>query len=516
MDERYIAAVDLGTSKIAVTVAKVNRDDVQVIYYKEKASEGVRYSAVYNPVLVSTQVKAALQEAEENLRIKILQIVVGLPRFAVRQESACACLDRSGNESSISLEEVSFLKNNAIDSYPLANEVAETIYGIVPQSFSVDEYIQQLESQIVGMVGNSLEGNFKIFVGSRRASSNVDMAMNITGKATAKKFFLPETTAKAVLTNEEMENGVALVEIGAGATSVTIYHKTILRYYSSIPFGGSNITNDIRRECGTSEKLAENIKLAYGACMPEKLLTLREKIIQIENKVSGNRMQLSVKYLSEIITARTREIVEAVLYMIQESGFSANLPSGVVVTGGGANLPNLSSFIKDLSGYNVRLGFPLRHKFSFAGCSGAADTQAAASIGMILAAKEDVHLNCLSGPVVIKEEIEDEEEDEEFDVSDTVKTVPAAQDTVPAAATSVGTKDSLFSEEEQGPVGIDRKKLEQAAREEKKRLKREQKEKEKKEREEKLKNSLSWRTVKSVGSKIGGLFNDIYDSIDNQ
>ena len=125
---------------------------------------------------------------------------------------------------------------------------------------------------------------------------------------------------------------------------------------ASIPFGGRSITNDIKLECGTSESLAENIKLGYGACMPEKILTLRDKIIQINNHESGSCKQLSVKYLSEVITCRVREIIDACLYKIQESGFGGNLRNGIVLTGGSAVIPNLSTYVKELSGYNIRIG----------------------------------------------------------------------------------------------------------------------------------------------------------------
>ncbi len=400
MDERYIASIDLGSSKIAVSVAEIDGSNVQIVYYREIPSEGVRNSVVFNPEKAAVCVRKALASAEEELKIKILQLVVGLPRYSVLQQSACASMERSDKESSITQEEVDFLKNEAVDTYPLTDKERDFIYGIVPQSFSTDDYIMASENDIVGMVSDTLDGNFKVFIGKKRACANVDKVMNIAGKAIAGKYFIPEVTAKAVLTSEERENGVALIEIGGGVTSVTIYHKNILCHYSSIPFGGKTITSDIRLECGTSERLSENIKLAYGVCMPEKLLTLRDKIIQIENKEDGSCKQLTVKYLSEVITCRVKEILEACLYKIQESGYADQLRSGIVLTGGGASLPNLAAYAKELSGYNVRIGYPL-HKFSYSGCPEVNEPSAAASIGMILAAKENELLNCLSDKIIL-------------------------------------------------------------------------------------------------------------------
>ena len=408
MEERYIAAVDLGTSKIAVTVAQISSKGVQMLYYRETPSEGIRNSYVFNPQKAADGVRAALQAAEEELKIKIHQVVTGLPRYEVSQITASGGFERSDSESSITKEEIDFLKTSAIDTYPLPDPEKQIMYGIVAQSFTTEEYINARECDIEGMVSDTLEGNFKVFIGRKRHSDNVDRVMNNVGVAVAKKYFLPEITAKAVLSQEERENGVALIEIGAGATSVTIYHNDIMRYYSSIPFGGKSITNDIKLECGTSEKLAENINLGYGVCMPEKLLTLRDKILQINNPESGSCKQLSVKYLSEVITCRVKEIIDACLYKIQESGFGNTLRNGIVITGGSAEIPNLSTYVKELSGYNIRIGYP-RQKFSFVGCAEVNETSAVASVGMILASKEDRYLNCLSEPPAKPEEKEEEE-----------------------------------------------------------------------------------------------------------
>lgn len=394
--ERYIAAADLGTSKIALSVAKITGEDVQIIYYRETPSDGVRYSCVYNPKRAAEPLRKAIQMAQDELNIKILQLVIGLPRYNVRQEVASARMERSNPDSCISREEVNTLKKMAIDDYPVADEIKETIYGAVAQSFSADdELVCASESDVVGTVSDCLEGNFKIFLGSLKPLRNIDIMLNDVGVAPAYKFFLPNSVAQSVLNEEEKDNGVALVEIGAGVSSVTIYRGKILRHYSSIPFGGKNITADIRYECGFNEKLAENIKLAFGACVPDKLQSLSEKIIQINDDETGSYEQLPVKYLSEIIDARTREIIDAVLYQIQESGYADKLRNGIVVTGGGANLVNLPNLLKEMSGYNVRIGYPRTRTFSADGCDGIGEMSAAASIGMILEAKKDYRLNCI-------------------------------------------------------------------------------------------------------------------------
>ncbi len=395
MEDRYIATVDLGTSKIALSVARVTGDNAEILYYREKPSDGVRYGCIYNPTRASVPLKEAVHEAEEELGIKITQLVIGVPRYGVTQEIASARLDRSDAESCITQEEIDCIKDMALDSYPLSDPEKQEIYGASAQSFGTDDSIGCTESDVVGMPSAVLQGNFKIFIGVKKASRNIDIMLNKADVAPARKYFLPPLTAEAVLSDEEKENGVALVEMGAGVTSVTIYQGGILRYYYAIPFGGRSVTNDIKLECGFTEKLAENIKLGFGACMPDKLLTMGDKILQIIDEENGSDQQLPVKYLSEIITARVKEIVEAILFQIQESGYADRLRNGVVLTGGCANLAGCANYIKEISGYNVRIGFPRAKRFTFSGCPGIGETGAVSTVGMLLYARQDSHLNCI-------------------------------------------------------------------------------------------------------------------------
>lgn len=400
MEERYIASVDLGTSKLVVCVARIQDQNVEVIYYKESPSLGIRYSYVLIPGKVKEEVRKAISEAQQALRIKIQQVIVGLPRWYVRQETASASMTRPEPDDLIQESEIKALKSMALESYPLEDSTKEVIYGAVAQSFSTEDSINEPENDIVGMAAETLEGNFKVFIGNRRYSSNIDSVFNDLGIAIAKKYFTPGITAKAVLKSEQMENGVALIDIGAGVSSVTIFKDKIMRFYAAIPFGGNSVTNDIKSECNFSFELAENIKKAYGACMPNKLSSLGEKSIQIVDEDGNTTAQVSVKYISEIITARMKEIIEALLFRIQESGFASeeDLRAGVVVTGGGAELVNCANYIKELSGYTVKVGRP-RKLFSCEGCPEASETSAATSMGMILSARNDRFLNCVNEAV---------------------------------------------------------------------------------------------------------------------
>lgn len=419
-DERYVASADLGSGKIAISVAKIDGDDVQIVYYKESHSEGIVNSIVRNPSKAAFAMKEAVSEAEKELNIKINQIVVGLPRAGVQQQVKCATLKRSNPDSCITMEEIDALKNMALDSYPLEDEEKQEIYGAVAQNFSADDLINQSEDDIEGTISDSIEGNFKIFVGNKKAVSNITAMANMAGMTLARQYFVPDAVAKAVLTSGEMENGVALVEIGAEATSLTIYHNDILRHYSAIPFGGGDITSDIKYECGFKKELAENIKLAYGSCQPEKLQNLSDKILQINDEENGTYEHLTVHYLAEIINARTREIIDAILWLIQDSGYADKLRDGIVITGGGANLVGICSLFKEMSGYRVRIGYPRVRHFCSSVCPGVSETSASASIGLILKAKEDKYINCVGELPAKTEAPETEEEGETEDYGGTV------------------------------------------------------------------------------------------------
>ncbi len=461
MEERNIVTIDLGTSKIALTVAKVNGEDIQVIYYKERPADGIRYSGVFNSTKAAASLKALIQDAEEALEIKITQAFVGMSKYPVRVMKDSGIITGRGEDTDITEENVSALKRAVEMAYPLEDETKEAVYGAVAQAFSDGENFQILEDDIIGMTSDILEGHFKIFIGSRKALKDIDTVMKKAGISAKKKFFTADTTANAVLYNEEKENGVALVDFGGGCTTVTVYHGNIMRHYASIPFGGNSITNDIRTEAQISEQLAENIKLAYGACIPEKLYSLSDKELHIVSNNTEPDKRMKVKYLSEVITARVEEIITAVLYEIYESGFADKLKSGVVVTGGVAQTANLCNFINELSGYKVRTGYPLG-RVSISGCNDAGYTSAATSIGLLLAAKADEEANCaVDGQKAVAGEgvIEDAEE-KVADIEVVAGVEEVAAEEVADGAAEVKAEEmteelpeegNLFSEKEMGP-----------------------------------------------------------------
>jgi cell division protein FtsA len=451
--EQHIVAIDLGTSKIALIVAKIYGDDVQVVYYKETASAGIQYSGVSNMVQACTPLTHLVKDAEEALNIKINHAVIGMPKWPIRQESNSGKIMDRGDYTEILQEDVDNLKRFAQETYPLQSVEREAIYGAVAQSFSDGESFQIKEADIVGMSSDVLEGHFKIFIGKRKELMNADSLLAKAGLSAVKKYFNADATAQVVLNETEMENGVALVDIGGGSTSVTIYHDSIMRHYASIPFGGKNVTQDIKSELQITERLAENIKLAFGACIPEKLQNMSEKVLRIVDNNTDQDKQVPVKYLSEIITARMEEIIEAVLYEIKESGLAEHLRCGIVITGGAAQTANLGMLINEMSGYKVRIGYP-RKDVSEYDVDGTHETSASSALGLLMAALRDNMVSCAvdmyepeSRPIEVETKKEEEPVEEVEVIEETEEVAEEMEEEIEEAEEAEEVKERKPKEE---------------------------------------------------------------------
>ncbi len=401
MEERFIAAVDIGSSKVALMVARVEGEDVQVLYYKSLPSKGVSHGGVLNPTKVAEPVGKLLDDAGASLGTKITQVLVGTPRYRLVERDAAAKFERTDTSIGITKEEFLTLKDIATDDYPVDNKDKESIYGCVHQSFNTDEDIQMYdEDEIVGMMSNTFSGNYKLYIGRKQLLDNIDRVFNTLGVSVARKSFSPLVLGDVILSKDEMDNGVALVDMGAGVTSVSVYSGGVLRHHAAIPFGGDSITGDIRHESGFSERLSENIKLAYGSCMPEKLANLSDKIIRVNYKESGNYRDIKVEYLAQIIGAREKEIIEAMLWEIERSGLADDLRSGIVLTGGAAEMSNIEQLFSSMSGYSVRIGYPRSH-FSCSGYPSARSAAASACVGLVMDGKASPLVNCTGEAVKI-------------------------------------------------------------------------------------------------------------------
>ena len=399
MQKRFIAAVDLGVSKISLSVCNIVDGVVEVVHYAEAESRGIRRGTIFNPKQVCEPLGKLIHDAEDALEINIHEVVTAFPRWKVMTKDVDQSVKRTDAESFISEEEVTGLKELALEKFQSGIKQENMIYGAVAQSYSTEDLFQAAESDVVGVTAAKFEGMYKVFYGAKKPIANIDKVMNELGIA-SRKYFLAEAVAETVLTSDEKEHGVALVEIGAGVTSVSVYHRGVLRFFDSFPFGGNSVTSDIHLECGIQEALAENIKLGFGSCMPDRLQSLGEKIIQIHDKRTGETQQLPVKYLAEIIGSRMREIANAALFLIGKSGYADSLRGGIVLTGGGAELLSASALFTEISGLPARVGFPHVSGISTDGCKDICTLAGVSQLALISICKDKDYINC----AILKEE----------------------------------------------------------------------------------------------------------------
>lgn len=392
MDEKHIVSIDLGSDKIGLAVARIDGRNVEMMYYKETHSEGIVRGAVSNVKKATDSIREAVEEAQAAIGEKISFAVVNQPKYPIVQKNSITSLVRDG-ETCVEEGDIEVLRNNAVDNCEL-DEATEKVFEAVAQSYSDEEDFQISEEDIIGRTSERIEGNFHIYVGKKKNLAMVDKTLSDAGVNTYGIYFPGSIAAESVLTEDEKKSGVALVDMGAGATSVTVYKDGILRYYDSIPFGGQLVTKDIMEVCRMGESLAENIKKAYGVCLPDRLFTLNDKIIHVNSDKQNQGFELHVKFLSKIVTARMKEIINAVLYLIQESGYADNLNAGIVLTGGASQIGNCKILVKEMSGLSVRIGSPRILYTSEGFVDGITGPSAANALGLMLRAREEGVGNC--------------------------------------------------------------------------------------------------------------------------
>jgi len=238
--------------------------------------------------------------------------------------------------------------------YKIPVDIGDEIVHVIPQNYIVDS-----ETGIknpVGMSGKRLEANFHIVIGQIASARNIEKCVNRI-KLNVKQLILePLASSEAVLTEDEKEAGVALVDIGGGTTDIAVYYDDIIRHTAVVPFGGNVITRDIKEGCSILHRQAESLKIQFGSALGD--LAQEDKVVTIPGISGREPKEISFKSLAYIIQSRMEEIMDAVMYEIESSGYSEKLAAGIVITGGGAMLKHLPQLVKFKTGMDVRLGYP--------------------------------------------------------------------------------------------------------------------------------------------------------------
>ena len=227
----------------------------------------------------------------------------------------------------------------------------------VPQEYIVDN--EQGIKEPIGMAGTRLEANFHIITGQITAAKNIHKCVEKAGLQVAELILEPLASSEAVLSDEEKEAGIALVDIGGGTTDIAIFQDQIIRHTAVIPFGGNIVTEDIKEGCTIIKSQAELLKVKFGSALANE--NQENEIVSIPGLRGRSPKEISVKNLAHIIQARLEEIIENVYFEIKNSGFEKKLIGGIVITGGGSQLKHICQLVEYMTGMDTRIGYPNEH-----------------------------------------------------------------------------------------------------------------------------------------------------------
>ena len=353
--EQIIVGLDIGTTKICVFVSKLNEHKkLEIIGFGRAESHGVIRGEVFNIDKTTEAIKMAVAQAEAASGVSIKNVYVGIAGKHIRSMQNRAILSRGSDADVITLEEV---ENLTKDMFKMATNPGEKIIHVIAQEFSVDS--EHGIQDPVGMRGNRLEGTFHIITGQISAAQNIERSIIKAGLSMNGLILEPLASAASVLSPDELEAGVALVDIGGGTTDIVIYQDMKVRHTSVIPFGGNIITEDIKSGLGVMRKQAEKLKTDHGSALAIEMNS--NDIIIIPGLKGKEAKEVSSKNLANIIEARIEEIFEQVSFEIKQSGFANQLIGGIVLTGGGAQLKHLKQHVEYITGMDTRIGYPVEY-----------------------------------------------------------------------------------------------------------------------------------------------------------
>ncbi len=348
----YIAAIDLGTTKVVTLVGeRTESGRFNILAYLEVPSSGVSRGEVENILHVVNTIRPTIEEVRRNSGVNFTEVYVGIAGQHIKCIETRGDIIRKNYDIEITEDEVLELEKSI---YNIRMDPGEEILHVIPQTYIVDEKSGIIDP--VGMLGKRLEANYHIVIGKTVSAEHTQRCINNVGLQLNKLILEPIASAAAVLTDDEREAGVVLVDIGGGTTDIAVYHDNVVRHTAVIPFGGNVLTNDIKEGCGVLLRQAEQMKVQYGSCFGE--LAPENKIIAIPGISGREPREISFRTLAQIIEARMDEIITAVMYEVERSGYADKIHAGIVFTGGGSSIQHLSQFVKYKTGLDVRMGKP--------------------------------------------------------------------------------------------------------------------------------------------------------------
>jgi len=353
--EQIVAAVDIGTTKIVSIVGKKTENGkIEILGLSKAPSNGVKRGVVINIDETVRSIQTTVRDVQQRTGIGFSEAFVGIAGLHITSMKNRGYIMRDSFDNEIREEEVARLKN---DMYKINIAPGQQIIHVIPQSFIVDE--ETGISNPVGMCGKRLEANFHIVIGQIASAQNIGRCMGRANLKVKNLMLEPLASAEAVLTDDEREAGVVLVDIGGGTTDVAVYYDNVIRHTAVIPLGGNVVTSDIKEGCAILQRQAEQLKIQYGSAFGD--IAPDDKVVSIPGIGNRDPKEISFKNLAYIIQSRMEEIIECVNFEIQNSGYADKLAAGVVVTGGGAMLKHLPQLMKFKTAMDVRIGLPNEH-----------------------------------------------------------------------------------------------------------------------------------------------------------
>lgn len=350
-----VVGLDIGTTKIACLVGrKTDHDKIEILGIGKAPSLGVTRGVVSNIEKTVQSIRSAVEEAEAKSGIEINVVNVGIAGQHIKSLQHRGMITRDSIDEEISQKDVDELID---DMYKLVMMPGEEIIHVLPQEYIVDR--QPGIKDPIGMSGVQLEANFHIITGQMAAARNIFKCVNKAGLEVAELILEPLASSSAVISEEEKEAGVALVDIGGGTTDIAIFHDGIIRHTAVIPFGGNVITEDIKEGCTIMHRQAELLKTKFGSAVTQT--SQENEVVCIPGLRGRDPKEISVMNLANIINARMSEILEHIYFEIKNSGYEKKLIGGIVVTGGGSQLKHLNQLIEFTTGMDSRVGYPNEH-----------------------------------------------------------------------------------------------------------------------------------------------------------
>ena len=381
-----IAAIDIGTTKIVAVIGKKETDGkFRILGFGKTVSKGVKRGNVLNIEETVKSIKQAMAIAEEQAQIKITDVFVGIAGQNIKCIRNSGYINRASYDLEITSEDVETLLN---DQYRVGLDPGEEILHVLPQSYTVDG--ETGVNNPIGNCGKRLEGNFHIVIGKVVNINNLNKCVERAGLKTNKLILEPLASSHAVLTEDEKEAGVALIDIGGGTTDLAIYYEGTICHTAVIPFGGNVLTSDVKAAYNILERYAEALKVQYGSALAE--VTADNEVVTVPGVSGRDPKEISLKSLAHVVQARMEEIIGAIEFQIENSGYADRLGAGIVLTGGGALLKNLPQLVAFKTGHEIRIGYPIQHLTSDV-TEDVNQPMFSTSIGLMLQGEEHMALN---------------------------------------------------------------------------------------------------------------------------